>query len=315
MQHFLIYNAPKLSKLICKATVGLIIGIITTSLASAQTNTIHIDQVSTSASGSDLTLTAVQIGTSNVIQGSNNASTAIGGGFFAILTGNTQTVVVEQIGNTNKAFLDLIGSSLTTRLVVQGDSNDVILECIGDTCGSATMDLSIVGNLNEVDYRFGNSASVSNLALAYTVVGASNTADDTANFAVGVDNAAEALTAGRSVITAGSPAQLQRNADGDLTLATVSATLSDGTTTFSTADFATTNDINGTNQSIDVIVFGDSNSFLTEIAGSNHTLDLTIDGSNSEVSIRMGSNNSTIDLRLEGDDASVAIISDDKFAR
>ena len=64
-----------------------------------------------------------------------------------------------------------------------------------------------------------------------------------------------------------------------------------------------------------MIVFGDTNSFLTEVSGSNHTLDLTIDGSDSEVSIRMGSNNSTIDLRLEGDDASVAIISDDNFAR
>ena len=111
------------------------------------------------------------------------------------------------------------------------------------------------------------------------------------------------------------PAHLERDLSGHLTLATSTAALTDGTTSFSTSDFASTNDIDGTNQNVDVIVFGDTNSFLTEVSGSNNTLDLTIDGSNSEVSIRMGSNNSTIDLRLEGDDASVAIISDDNFAR
>ena len=299
----------------CKFFIGLLVVILATSSASAQTNTIHIDQVSSSATGSDLTLTVVQIGSGNVIQGSNNASTAVGSGFFAILTGNTQSVVVEQVGTDNKALLDLIGDSLTTTLVVQGDTNDVTLECIGNTCGSATMDLSIVGGLNEIDYRFGNSASVSSLALGYTIVGSSNIADDKANFAVGVSNAAEATTASRSVVSAGSPAQLERDLSGDLTLATSTAALTDGTTSFATSDFASTNDIDGTNQNVDVIVFGDTNSFLTEVSGSNHTLDLTIDGSNSEVSIRMGSNNSTIDLRLEGDDASVAIISDDNFAR
>jgi uncharacterized metal-binding protein len=224
-------------------------------------------------------------------------------------------VVVEQVGTDNKALLDLIGDSLTTTLVVQGDNNDVTLECIGNTCGSATMDLSIVGGLNEIDYRFGNSASISSTALTYTIVGSSNTSDDTQNFASGVTNAAEATTASRTVITEGSPAQLQRDVSGDLTLATSTAALTDGTTSFTTSDFASTNDIDGTNQNVDIIVFGDSNSFLTEVSGSNHTLDLTIDGSNSEVSIRMGSNNSTIDLRLEGDDASVAVISDDNFAR
>ncbi len=300
---------------ICKFSIGLFVAVLVASSASAQTNTIHIDQVSSSASGSDLTLTVVQIGSGNVIQGSNTASTAIGSGFFAILTGNTQSVVVEQVGTDNKALLDLIGDSLTTTLVVQGDDNDVTLECIGNTCGSATMDLSIVGGLNEIDYRFGNSASISSTALTYTIVGSSNTSDDTQNFASGVTNAAEATTASRTVITEGSPAQLQRDVSGDLTLATSTAALTDGTTSFTTSDFASTNDIDGTNQNVDIIVFGDSNSFLTEVSGSNHTLDLTIDGSNSEVSIRMGSNNSTIDLRLEGDDASVAVISDDNFAR
>jgi len=299
-----------------KFSLGLLVVLLATSSASAQNNTIHIDQVSSSASGSDLTLTVVQIGSANQIRGSNTASTAVsGGGFFAILTGNTQNVVVEQVGSTNKAFLDLIGDSLTTKVVVQGDTNDVILECIGNTCGTAKMDLSIVGSLNEVDYRFGNGAAVSNLDLKYTIVGSSNTADNTANFDVGVANAAQAATASRSVVSSGSPAQLQRNSDGDLTLATANAALTDGTTSFATSDFASVNDIDGTNQNIDVIVFGDSNSFLTEIAGSNHTLALTIDGSKSEVSVRMGSDNSTIDLRLEGDDASVAIISDNNFAR
>ena len=300
---------------ICKFSIGLFVAVLVASPASAQTNTIHIDQVSSSATGSDLTLTVVQIGSGNVIQGSNTASTAVGDGFFAILTGNTQTVVVEQVGTDNKAFLDLIGDSLTTTLVIQGDDNDVTLECIGDTCGSATMDLSIVGGLNEIDYRFGNSASISSTALNYTIVGSSNTSDDTENFGSGVINAAEATTASRSVVTEGTPAQLQRDVSGDLTLATSTAALTDGTTSFTTSDFASRNDIDGSNQNVDVIVFGDSNSFLTEVSGSNHTLDLTIDGSNSEVSIRMGSNNSTIDLRLEGDDASVAVISDDNFAR
>ena len=290
--------------------------LLATSSASAQNNTIHIDQVSSSSTGSDLTLTVVQIGSGNVIQGSNTASTAVtGGGFFAILTGNTQKVVVEQVGSTNKAFLDLIGDSLDVSLVVQGDSNDVILECIGNTCGTAKMDLSIVGSLNEIDYRFGNSAAVSTLDLSYTIVGSSNTSDDTANFPTGISNAAQATTASRSVVTSGSPAQLQRDGSGDLTLATSTAALTDGTTAFATSHFATTNDISGTNQDVDVIVFGDSNAFLTEISGSNHTLDLTIDGSRSEVSVRMGSNNNTIDLRLEGDDAAIAVISDDNFAR
>jgi len=299
----------------------LVFGLLPGRVCGQTANQIFIDQVSGSGTGSNLTLTAVQIGSANLIAGSNAASTqapAPGNVPFAILAGDDQNIVIEQFGIGNAAFLDIIGGNAVVQAVSVGDQNELRLECSdsGATCGLASIDLNVTGDTNTLDYLFGDNVATDSLSLTFTINGSGNRAIDLADYGANTVNSASLIIGQRTItLDGGLPPHLERDINGDITFSTSSAAPTDGAQAFVVEDFAQTNSIDGLNQTVDILIFGDGNTMTTEIAGSNHTLQMAVDGDNSVLSVRMGGDNSVVDLRLEGDNANVAVISSDILGR
>ena len=125
-------------------------------------NDIYVTQ-----SGASLTLDVLQDGQNNTIGNSTTASTS---------TGASTNLNIDQVGNSNVITYQINGASYTGVINLQGNSNNVDLNCDStgnnSSCGSANAVINFTGNSNDIDLDIGQTGSDSNIVAA-TVDGTS----------------------------------------------------------------------------------------------------------------------------------------------
>ena len=116
-------------------------------------NDIYVTQ-----SGASLTLDILQDGENNTIGNSTTASAS---------TGATTSLNIDQVGNSNVIKYQINGATYTGVINLQGNSNDVDLNCdsggSNSSCGSANAVISFIGNSNDIDLDIGETASATGI--------------------------------------------------------------------------------------------------------------------------------------------------------
>ena len=112
-------------------------------------NDIYVTQ-----SGASLTLDVLQDGQNNTIGNSTTASTS---------TGASTNLNIDQVGNSNVITYQINGASYTGVINLQGNSNNVDLNCDStgnnSSCGSANAVINFTGNSNDIDLDIGLTSS------------------------------------------------------------------------------------------------------------------------------------------------------------
>ena len=112
-------------------------------------NDIYVTQ-----SGASLTLDVLQDGQNNTIGNSTTASTS---------TGASTNLNIDQVGNSNVITYQINGASYTGVINLQGNSNNVDLNCDStgnnSSCGSANAVINFTGNSNDIDLDIGQTSS------------------------------------------------------------------------------------------------------------------------------------------------------------
>ena len=112
-------------------------------------NDIYVTQ-----SGASLTLDILQDGENNTIGNSTTASAS---------TGATTSLNIDQVGNSNVIKYQINGATYTGVINLQGNSNDVDLNCDSgnnnSSCGSVNAVVNFTGNSNDVDLDIGETAA------------------------------------------------------------------------------------------------------------------------------------------------------------
>ena len=115
-------------------------------------NDIYVTQ-----SGASLTLDVLQDGQNNTIGNSTTASTS---------TGASTNLNIDQVGNSNIITYQINGASYTGVINLQGNSNNVDLNCDStgnnSSCGTANAVINFTGNSNDIDLDIGQTASANN---------------------------------------------------------------------------------------------------------------------------------------------------------
>ena len=135
-------------------------------------NEIYVDQ-----SGTGANIDLEQLGISNIIGGLNSTA----GDLTAFdLDGNSMTLDINQIGDTNKFLGDLLGDSITGFFEFDGDSNvfDIQVDPT-NTYGadSSNLNVDVTGDSNDMSLDQATAAMASTLDLDWTIQGDSNTID------------------------------------------------------------------------------------------------------------------------------------------
>ena len=112
-------------------------------------NDIYVTQ-----SGASLTLDVLQDGQNNTIGNSTTASTS---------TGASTNLNIDQVGNSNVITYQINGASYTGVINLQGNSNNVDLNCDStgnnSSCGTANAVINFTGNSNDIDLDIGQTSA------------------------------------------------------------------------------------------------------------------------------------------------------------
>ena len=131
--------------------ISIIMLMLMTSLSYA--NDIYVTQ-----SGASLDLDITQDGQNNTVGNSSTASSS---------TGATTILDIDQVGNSNVIKYQINGATYTGQINLQGNSNDVDLNCdsggSNSSCGSANAVISFIGNSNDIDLDIGETASATGI--------------------------------------------------------------------------------------------------------------------------------------------------------
>ena len=143
-------------------------------------NDIYVTQ-----SGASLTLDVLQDGQNNTIGNSTTASTS---------TGASTNLNIDQVGNTNIITYQINGASYTGVINLQGNSNNVDLNCDStgnnSSCGSANAVINFTGNSNDIDLDIGQTSAATSADV--DIVG--QTGSDSNVVAATVDGTSAILT-------------------------------------------------------------------------------------------------------------------------
>ena len=116
-------------------------------------NDIYVTQ-----SGASLDLDITQDGQNNTVGNSTTASAS---------TGATTILDIDQVGNSNVIKYQINGATYTGQINLQGNSNDVDLNCDStgnnSSCGTANAVISFIGNSNDIDLDIGETASATGI--------------------------------------------------------------------------------------------------------------------------------------------------------
>ena len=143
-------------------------------------NDIYVTQ-----SGASLTLDVLQDGQNNTIGNSTTASTS---------TGASTNLNIDQVGNSNVITYQINGASYTGVINLQGNSNNVDLNCDStgnnSSCGTANAVINFTGNSNDIDLDIGQTSAATSADV--DIVG--QTGSDSNVVAATVDGTSVVLT-------------------------------------------------------------------------------------------------------------------------
>ena len=143
-------------------------------------NDIYVTQ-----SGASLTLDVLQDGQNNTIGNSTTASTS---------TGASTNLNIDQVGNSNVITYQINGASYTGFINLQGNSNNVDLNCDStgnnSSCGTANAVINFTGNSNDIDLDIGQTSAATSADV--DIVG--QTGSDSNVVAATVDGTSAILT-------------------------------------------------------------------------------------------------------------------------
>jgi|TARA_Y100000033_G_C2753181_1_gene115013 hypothetical protein len=145
--------------------------------AFADDNEIYVDQ-----SGTNANIDLEQLGSGNIIGGLNSSA----GSLTAFdLDGSTLSLILNQIGDSNKFLGDIYGDSIVAEFNFDGDSNTFTIQ--GDPTGTYGIDntdynVSVTGSSNTFTLDHGDTALAGTLDLDWVIQGDSNTFDFNINY-------------------------------------------------------------------------------------------------------------------------------------
>ena len=143
-------------------------------------NDIYVTQ-----SGASLTLDILQDGENNTIGNSTTSSAS---------TGATTSLNIDQVGNSNVIKYQINGATYTGVINLQGNSNDVDLNCdsgnSNSSCGTVNAVINFTGNSNDIDLDVGETAAATGADI--DIVG--QTGSDSNVVAATVDGTSVVLT-------------------------------------------------------------------------------------------------------------------------
>ena len=143
-------------------------------------NDIYVTQ-----SGASLTLDVLQDGQNNTIGNSTTASTS---------TGASTNLNIDQVGNSNVITYQINGASYKGVINLQGNSNNVDLNCDStgnnSSCGTANAVINFTGNSNDIDLDIGQTSAATSADV--DIVG--QTGSDSNIVAATVDGTSAILT-------------------------------------------------------------------------------------------------------------------------
>ena len=143
-------------------------------------NDIYVTQ-----SGASLTLDVLQDGQNNTIGNSTTASTS---------TGASTNLNIDKVGNSNIITYQINGASYTGVINLQGNSNNVDLNCDStgnnSSCGTANAVINFTGNSNDIDLDIGQTSAATSADV--DIVG--QTGSDSNVVAATVDGTSAILT-------------------------------------------------------------------------------------------------------------------------
>jgi len=149
------------------------------------TSPILANDIYVTQSGASLTLDILQDGENNTIGNSSTSSAS---------TGATTSLNIDQVGNSNVITYQINGATYTGVINLQGDSNDVDLNCDStngnSSCGTVNAVVNFTGNSNDIDLDIGETSDASNADV--DIVG--NTGSDSNTIAATIDGTSAILT-------------------------------------------------------------------------------------------------------------------------
>ena len=118
------------------------------------TTLLYANDIYVTQSGASLDLDITQDGQNNTVGNSSTASSS---------TGATTILDIDQVGNSNVIKYQINGATYTGQINLQGNSNDVDLNCdsggSNSSCGSANAVISFIGNSNDIDLDIGQTSA------------------------------------------------------------------------------------------------------------------------------------------------------------
>ena len=143
------------------------------------------DSIYVTQSGASLTLDILQDGENNTIGNSTTSSAS---------TGATTSLNIDQVGNSNVIKYQINGATYTGVINLQGNSNDVDLNCdsgnSNSSCGTVNAVINFTGNSNDIDLDVGETAAATGADI--DIVG--QTGSDSNVVAATVDGTSVVLT-------------------------------------------------------------------------------------------------------------------------
>jgi len=121
------------------------------------TSPILANDIYVTQSGASLTLDILQDGENNTIGNSTTSSAS---------TGATTSLNIDQVGDSNVITYQINGATYTGVINLQGNSNDVDLNCdsgnSNSSCGTVNAVVNFTGNSNDIDLDIGETSDASN---------------------------------------------------------------------------------------------------------------------------------------------------------
>jgi len=187
----------------------LLIFVMTSTFATA--NEIYITQI-----GDSLDLDITQDGADNEF---GDSTTDAG------LYGDNMVFSITQTGDTNTIDAIIAGDSYTGTWTFTGDSNNVDLLCNstattgGGDCDTVTLNITTTGDLNNFNFKIGESADAGDATINFTVDGDYNLVDmdldgTDANITIEIDSSTSTLSG--TTITSANDNTLTTSAPGNI---------------------------------------------------------------------------------------------------
>ena len=149
------------------------------------TSPILANDIYVTQSGASLTLDILQDGENNTIGNSTTSSAS---------TGATTSLNIDQVGDSNVITYQINGATYTGVINLQGNSNNVDLNCdsgnSNSSCGTVNAVVNFTGNSNDIDLDIGETSDASNADV--DIVG--QTGSDSNTVAATIDGTSAILT-------------------------------------------------------------------------------------------------------------------------